>query len=142
MATNNNSSSNPRVGKIGDVLDALSGGIAKTAANKPKFEPRHLAPEVPAEPTRELLTEKMLADRWESLDQFEIVLAEKVGFEPTVMLPPRLISSQVHSTTLPLLRCSTLRWVTAANSISALRSKIKHAVQSRRPCKAAALQAL
>lgn len=75
MATNNNSSSNPRVGKIGDVLDALSGGIAKTAANKPKFEPRHLAPEVPAEPTRELLTEKMLADRWESLDQFEIVLA-------------------------------------------------------------------
>ena len=30
-------------------------------------------------------------------------LAEKVGFEPTVMLPPRLISSQVHSTTLPLL---------------------------------------
>ncbi len=79
MATNNNSSSNPRVGKIGDVLDALSGGIAKTAANKPKFEPRHLAPEVPAEPTRELLTEKMLADRWESLDQFEIVLAEKVS---------------------------------------------------------------
>ncbi len=45
-------------------------------------------------------------------------LAEKVGFEPTVMLPPRLISSQVHSTTLPLLLHSTLRLVTAANSIS------------------------
>ena len=32
-------------------------------------------------------------------------LAERVGFEPTVMLPPRLISSQVHSTTLPPLLC-------------------------------------
>ena len=47
-------------------------------------------------------------------------LAEKVGFEPTVMLPPRLISSQVHSTTLPLLLHSTLRLVTAANSIRRL----------------------
>ena len=53
------------------------------------------------------------------LSRFEVfVLAEKVGFEPTVMLPPRLISSQVHSTTLPLLLHSTLRLVTAANSIS------------------------
>ena len=32
------------------------------------------------------------------------VLAEREGFEPSVMLPPRLISSQVHSTTLPPLR--------------------------------------
>ena len=47
-------------------------------------------------------------------------MAEKVGFEPTVMLPPRLISSQVHSTTLPLLLHSTLRLVNAANSISRL----------------------
>ena len=31
-------------------------------------------------------------------------LAERVGFEPTVRLPVRLISSQVHSTTLPPLR--------------------------------------
>ena len=46
-------------------------------------------------------------------------LAEKVGFEPTVMLPPRLISSQVHSATLPLLLHSTLRLLTAANSNSA-----------------------
>ncbi len=30
--------------------------------------------------------------------------AERVGFEPTVGLRPRLISSQVHSTTLPPLR--------------------------------------
>ena len=32
-------------------------------------------------------------------------LAERVGFEPTVVLPLRLISSQVHSTTLPPLLC-------------------------------------
>ena len=41
-------------------------------------------------------------------NQFEIVLAERVGFEPTVDLHPRLISSQVHSTTLPPLRCMQL----------------------------------
>ena len=64
MATNYTSSSNPRAEKMGDVLDALSSGIAKTAANEPKFEPQHLALEVPAEPTRQLLTEIMLADRW------------------------------------------------------------------------------
>ena len=64
MATNNTSSSNPRAEKMGDVLDALSSGIAKTAANEPKFEPKLLAPEVTAEPTRQLLTETMLADRW------------------------------------------------------------------------------
>ena len=64
MATNYTSSSNPRAEKMGDFLDALSSGIAKTAANEPKFEPQHLAREVPAEPTRQLLTEKMLADRW------------------------------------------------------------------------------
>ena len=60
MATNDTSSSNPRFENMGDVLDALSNGIAKTAANEPKFEPQHLAPEVPAEPARELLTEKCL----------------------------------------------------------------------------------
>ncbi|ABF07582.1 hypothetical protein Rmet_0696 [Cupriavidus metallidurans CH34] len=32
------------------------------------------------------------------------VMAERVGFEPTVPSPVRLISSQVHSTTLPPLR--------------------------------------
>ena len=63
MATNNNSSSNPRAEKMGDVLDALSSGIAKTAANEPKFESKLLVPEVPAEPARELLTEIMLAAR-------------------------------------------------------------------------------
>jgi hypothetical protein len=64
MATNNTSSSNPRAEKMGDVLDALSSGIAKTAARQSTPVPQHLAPEVPAETTRELLTEKMLADRW------------------------------------------------------------------------------
>ena len=64
MATNNISSSNPRAEKMGDVLDALSSGIAKSAARESKLEPQHLVPEVPAEPKRELLTEIMLADRW------------------------------------------------------------------------------
>ncbi len=31
-------------------------------------------------------------------------MAEEEGFEPSVVLPLRLISSQVHSTTLPPLR--------------------------------------
>ena len=43
----------------------LASGIATTAAFEPKLEPTLLVPEVPAEPTRELLTEKMLADRGE-----------------------------------------------------------------------------
>jgi len=64
MATNQTSSSNPQAEKMGDMLDALSSGIAKTAANAPKFEPKLLVPEVPAEPARQLLTEIMLADRW------------------------------------------------------------------------------
>ena len=64
MATNNTSSSNPQAEKMGDVLDALSSGIAKTAANEPKFEPKLLVPEVPVEAARQLLTETMLADRW------------------------------------------------------------------------------
>jgi hypothetical protein len=46
------------------VLDALSSGIAKTVARQSTPVPQHLAPEVPAETTRELLTEIMLADRW------------------------------------------------------------------------------
>jgi hypothetical protein len=64
MATNNTSSSNPRAENMGDVLDVLASGIAKTAANEPKLEPQHLVAEVPAEPARQLLTEIMLADRW------------------------------------------------------------------------------
>ena len=38
MATNNTSPSNPRAKNMSDVLDALFSGIAKTAANEPKFE--------------------------------------------------------------------------------------------------------
>jgi hypothetical protein len=49
---------------MGDVLDVLSSGIAKTAASKPKLEPQLLVQEVLAEPARQLLTEKLLADRW------------------------------------------------------------------------------
>ena len=64
MATNQTSSSNPRAEKMGDVLDALSSGIAKTAAFEPKHELKLLVPEAPTEPARQLLTEIMLADRW------------------------------------------------------------------------------
>ena len=64
MATNYTSSSNPRTEKMGDVLDALSSGIAKTAAREPKPESLIQLPAVPVEPSRELLTEKMLAVRW------------------------------------------------------------------------------
>ena len=46
-----------------DVLDVLTSGIVRTAARETK--PKHLlqAQKVPVEPGRELLTEKMLADR-------------------------------------------------------------------------------
>ena len=52
-----------------------------------------------------------LHDRGKEKPRYQIdsgvsfVLAERVGFEPTVVLPLRLISSQVHSTTLPPLLC-------------------------------------
>ena len=42
------------------------------------------------------------------------LLAEKVGFEPTVSFTLRLISSQVHSATLPLLRFCLERIVSFA----------------------------
>jgi hypothetical protein len=64
MATNNTASSNPRAENMGDVLDALSSGIAKSIARESKPEPQLLVPEIPAEPVRQLLTEIMLADRW------------------------------------------------------------------------------
>jgi hypothetical protein len=62
MATNYKSSSNPRAENMGDVLDALSSGIAKTAASETKPKPLLPFPEIPAEPACQLLTEKMLAD--------------------------------------------------------------------------------
>ena len=45
---------------------------------------------------------ELLKTRVSELEEF--VLAERVGFEPTVGSHLRLISSQVHSTTLPPLR--------------------------------------
>lgn len=47
-----------------DVLDVLASGIAKMAASENKHKPKRRKTKVPTEPTRELLTEKMLADRW------------------------------------------------------------------------------
>lgn len=58
------SSATPRVESTRDVLDVLTNSIAKTAARETTAEPQLKAPAVPAESSRELLTEKMLADRW------------------------------------------------------------------------------
>ena len=46
------------------------------------------------------------------------LMAERVGFEPTVPLTVRLISSQVHSTTLPPLRVNQI--IPAVFSLSVL----------------------
>ncbi len=58
------SSTTPLAESTRDVLDVLVNSIAKTAARETTPEPQLRAPAVPAEPSRELLTEKMLADRW------------------------------------------------------------------------------
>ena len=47
-----------------DVLDVLASSIARTAARETTPEFLIQAPATPVEPGRELLTEKMLADRW------------------------------------------------------------------------------
>ena len=58
------SSATPRPEGTRDVLDVLSNSIAKTAVRETPSEPLLQVQKVPAEPSRELLTEKMLADRW------------------------------------------------------------------------------
>lgn len=47
-----------------DIQHDLAPSIAKTAASEPKHELQLLVRKVPAEHARQLLTEKMLADRW------------------------------------------------------------------------------
>ncbi len=64
MAADHTSSSNPPAESTRDVLDVLANSIAKTAARHTMLAPQLQDPAVPAEPNRELLTEKMLADRW------------------------------------------------------------------------------
>ena len=51
-------------------------------------------------------------------------MAERVGFEPTVGLHLRLISSQVHSTTLPPLQMPL---------VVGKARRLAHAVASRKP---------
>lgn len=46
------------------MLDVLAGSIAGATAREAKPEPQLQVSTVPVEPNRELLTEKMLADRW------------------------------------------------------------------------------
>lgn len=64
MAADRTSSSNPRAESTRDVLDVLANSIAKTAAGQTQLAPQLQDPAVTTEPSRELLTEKMLADRW------------------------------------------------------------------------------
>lgn len=47
-----------------DVLGVLGAGIAKLATREERPEPQHRRTEATADLTRQLLTEKMLADRW------------------------------------------------------------------------------
>ncbi len=64
MAADHTSSSNPRAERTRDVLDVLAGSIARTAARENKPKPPLPGPRTTAEPSRELLTEKMVANRW------------------------------------------------------------------------------
>ncbi len=47
-----------------DVLVVLGDGIAKLATREERPEPQHRRTQATADLTRQLLTEKMLADRW------------------------------------------------------------------------------
>ena len=46
------------------MLDALDIGVAKLVVRDERPEPRHRGTKVKGDLTRELLTERMLADRW------------------------------------------------------------------------------
>lgn len=64
MAADHTTSTNQRTESTRDVLDVLASSIGKTTASEIKPAPALPAPRIPVEPARELLTEKMLADRW------------------------------------------------------------------------------
>ena len=46
------------------MLDVLASSISRTAVSQTKRKPQRPIPDIPVESSRELLTEKMLADRW------------------------------------------------------------------------------
>lgn len=58
------SSATQRPESTRDLLDVLASSIARTAASEIKPAPPLPTPGVPVAPARELLTEKMLTDRW------------------------------------------------------------------------------
>jgi len=64
MATDNTPRIRPPAKGKRDVLDVLASSIARTAARENKPEPPPPGLRTTAEPNRELVTEKMLADRW------------------------------------------------------------------------------
>ena len=68
-------------------------------------------------------------------------MAEKEGFEPSVGSPLRLISSQVHSTTLPLLRLKCCLSTNDSSNHLSNQKRVKHAALKHLPYKVATLQA-
>jgi hypothetical protein len=54
----------PKAESTRDVLDALASSIAKTAVRENESAPSLRVPEGSTESRRDLLTERMLADRW------------------------------------------------------------------------------
>jgi hypothetical protein len=54
----------PKAESTRDVLDVLASSIVKSAARETRPEPKLCTSGVMTEPSRDLLTEKMLADRW------------------------------------------------------------------------------
>ena len=64
QAQSHTSSPTPRTESTRDVLDVLTSGVAKEAVRENNRETAPLLAESATAPRRELLTEKMLADRW------------------------------------------------------------------------------
>ncbi len=64
QAQGHTSSPAPRAESTRDVLDALASGVAKAFVRENNQEPAPRLAESVTKSRRELLTEKMLADRW------------------------------------------------------------------------------
>jgi hypothetical protein len=64
QAHGHTSTPSPRAESTRDVLDVLASGVVKTVAGGALPDPQHRGTGVTSESGRELLTEKMLADRW------------------------------------------------------------------------------
>ena len=92
-----------RVGWLCSARPRRAGPSALRTADG-RFEEGWARRPSPSNPTRRArMRPAPLRQNKKGPDGALFVLAERVGFEPTVRSPVRLISSQVHSTTLPPL---------------------------------------